>query len=673
MNLFAHLTEMGKKMLASIMLVGIFGFVVGTTFTPQKAEAITDNWGYELIAALKTGYTVVATLAVQALGLQMNTKEFVLDPIVWAMMNMLLKSMLKDMTAWIRSGFQGEPAFVRDLDSFTKSIADRVVGSFLWKGNLNFLCSPFQLDIKLALELQYAQTRDFGTQQQCTLSGFINNAESFFKGDFLQGGWDGWFAVTANPVNSPYGSLVLAQDQMYVRIRNAQNQEIRLLDWGKGLFSQKECKFKPTDEETPTDCKIVSPGTTIENQINIALGSGQRRIEIADEFNEMFSVLFASLATTVFKKGVGLFGLGGGESGSDTSYFDAIGGANDVMYGETKTDDPTSMKGQLAIENDYMLALQEGIDLIRDAESYKNDAWGRSNRCHSGDIPTDLRNEIAKFEAEMSATRPIVTAITQLLDDYDSLGSVDIATEKEILDRYGVGTAPEAKNAIMLAYTSMRQSLHSVIDPEQVRQDENYSPSVAKIQKMITAFKSQVDAACQGSGGNNNSNTNTVDIYNPTSVGDALSDALDIEGDLAAELTKVIADIRDAARYKATTYGASNQCHTGNLSGTLLTKQDELTAELTEVQTVIDALELLSADLTEFYDDRVQVSGDRYRDLINTYGMSVSVGINQQFELIAEEDLLHTASYVRNVKNSVSETVADLIDEHIQEVDAACS
>ncbi len=58
-----------------------------------------------------------------------------------------------------------------------------------------------------------------------------------------------------------------------------------LLGWGRGFLSH-------TD---PATGKITSPGSVIEGQVNQRLFSGESRIQIADEFDEVVNALVNSL------------------------------------------------------------------------------------------------------------------------------------------------------------------------------------------------------------------------------------------------------------------------------------------------------------------------------------------------------------------------------------------
>src|SRR5690606_1528490 len=121
---------------------------------------------------------------------------------------------------------------------YLRDIADQVAGDFIYGSELGFLCSPFELDVRAALDIQYQESQDFGSQVQCTLSDVVNNVENFGQ-SFSN--WSDWFQITTRPQNNPYGAMLMAQAELDARIRNAQGQELELLDWGEGFLSMRQC------------------------------------------------------------------------------------------------------------------------------------------------------------------------------------------------------------------------------------------------------------------------------------------------------------------------------------------------------------------------------------------------------------------------------------------------
>ncbi len=120
-------------------------------------------------------------------------------------------------------------------------------------------------------------------------------------------GWDGWFAMANNPSNTLAGAYFQASSDLSIKIVNAQGQELNLLNWGGGFMSYKD----------PNTGKIVSPGSVLNNQLNQTLFSGQQRIAMASQINQIVGALVAQLANHVFGSG-GLLGLSSGNYGNSS-------------------------------------------------------------------------------------------------------------------------------------------------------------------------------------------------------------------------------------------------------------------------------------------------------------------------------------------------------------------
>ncbi len=219
------------------------------------------------------------------------------DSIAIAIAKVALEQILQATTDWVRGGFEGNPAYATDPAQFFTKIADNVAGEFIAGSDLGFLCSPFQTKIRLALQQYYTQRRRF----QCSVTGIISNLDAFYN-DFSQGGWDGLFVMTQNDFGNPYGTYLQGQVELDRRLARALNIQDKELSWNRGFLSWSEC----VQEDYMTgECMkrgpVQTPGTVIESQLEGVLGSGMRQLELADEFDELVSALFAQLVKqTVF-------------------------------------------------------------------------------------------------------------------------------------------------------------------------------------------------------------------------------------------------------------------------------------------------------------------------------------------------------------------------------------
>ncbi|MFT7507134.1 MAG: hypothetical protein ACI92I_000273 [Acidimicrobiales bacterium] len=430
---------------ALLMIVLMASTIALTPMTPQgevqKAEALFGIG--DAVFVVGGSGTIQETLSAASnaitAGIQeaFFIKEFTLDPIFHGLAKMVLKSMTQSILTWINSGFQGSPAFVTDLGQFLQDAADQVVGDFIYNDPaLNFLCSPFQLDVKIALAETYqAQSsgEDFASEAQCTLSDVTDNVEGFLNGSFSQGGWDSWFEVTQNPSNTPTGAYLAAEAEMHARIVNEQGQAIKELDWGDGFLSFKVCD---DTNGSGKNCNISTPGTVIANQINKTLGAGQDELIAADEVNEIISALFAQLAKQAITGINGLLGLGGSQYSDSSfgdgsqSYLDALGNER----GGTSGLDPMLK----AIENE-----EEHYDLQRDvliivagaeADLQKNQASSSCAQLQNVRMPRGLvtAGEISILQQFVSSST--IAELTALSAQYQDAETP--SEQLEIIEKY---------------------------------------------------------------------------------------------------------------------------------------------------------------------------------------------------------------------------------------------
>jgi hypothetical protein len=460
------------------------------------AEAVTvvGGWGtvQESISAVANvgskAYSGISAFMTESL----KYKELTLDGIAWQLANIVIKEMIRSTTQWVKSGFKGSPAFVTDLEGFLLDIADKYAGNFIWGTPLQFMCSPFKLNIQLALDIQYKETR--GYEAMCRLSSAIKNVENFFSGDFLEGGWDGWFNVTLTPSNNPYGQMLEAQTALLVGISSQQGQELKVLEFGRGFLSKKECQ---KDAAGNVNCYMVTPGSVIETQVNEALGLPGKRLAVADEINELIGALLGQLAKEVLSGAGGLLGLDNpGNRGS--SYYDRLSAE------QTAQAFTPEGPGQESInyERSYLQAQNTFVRLITDASSYKERMYPtrstdpenpRELQCASGELTESLASQLASARQETTTTSALINTLIQYVADFSALGNTSTlpATRNVLLARYNASNVPEAQSILMSRYMSFRSSLHS---PDAGAQLEAFA--IPALREEIKSFTDSIDRAC---------------------------------------------------------------------------------------------------------------------------------------------------------------------------------
>ncbi len=206
------------------------------------------------------------------------------DQLGWCMVNSMIEAISAATVNWINSGFQGNPVFVDNPEQFFSDVADRQAGLFLNELSSGFLCSPIQDIVRINLANSYnSSISPYGNQAQCSFTSISGNLEQFMSGESF--GWDDWMSYTQDSNNNPFGATINGQIELDQRIANSLGMQSTLLQWGGGFLSS-------TDPETG---KITSPGSVIEKQVNERLFSGQRRLEVADEFDEVINALVDQL------------------------------------------------------------------------------------------------------------------------------------------------------------------------------------------------------------------------------------------------------------------------------------------------------------------------------------------------------------------------------------------
>ncbi|MFQ5540645.1 MAG: hypothetical protein ACE5F4_00100 [Candidatus Paceibacteria bacterium] len=473
--------------------IGLFGSAPNTVHalfgvTPQPVAEVGPVQGMIADTAAHTGVVAVSTAKLVA-------KETILDGVAFALTQGLIAAMTHSIVDWINNGFEGGPSFVTNLPRFLGEIADETRLDFIYNDPaLGFICSPFQLDVRLALAVQQ---QPFHTRSICTLGDVTDNIDGFLSGDFSQGGWPAWFRLHTDIQNTPYGAYTLAAGELRARIASRQYEETQYLRFGEGFFSKRNCvqyeqvPVSPhisgvaTTEERCAVYEIVTPGAQINDQLSRVLGSGFEQLQLADEINEIVNALIAQLAQQALTSIDGVRGLSSRSSASARTYVDASGRLVQGSYveslaGETNRSTVTSAKDALLFqversldqEEAYQAALKANLSALNLADdavySCFLDTAGKLNA--SGTIA----ERSAFIESELDASRAAVEVLESVRDQAARALSVE-----------STNAADDAYRAALAA-----QTVHTVVDTTAL---ENDAAALAAVQNNPDLL-----AQCQG-------------------------------------------------------------------------------------------------------------------------------------------------------------------------------
>lgn len=354
-----------KKILYGAVITVLVGAPLLTLLPAKTAKAqlaVIDpiNLVENTISAIYNGVTSVASYS-------LNYKELVLDGVANALVKQIARQVTTSVVNWINSGFEGSPSFITNPGGFFADLAGDIIGDFVASNSdLAYLCSPFSIDIRLALAFKYRPYQR--NRYACTLDDIIRNVKGavqgstlngFLSGDFSQGGWPAFVSMTTEPQNNVYGAYLQADSELSFRIADAVSQQKDELNQGRGFMSWKVCKDVPVAGDAnfvgptlPNDyqgpgafdnttvgsdfvgpltpgqtrrtqsCETQTPGSVIQGVLDKQLGVPTDQLNLADEFNEIVNALFAQLVTQVLTGG--LKGVSGSGSSDINSYINQI-------------------------------------------------------------------------------------------------------------------------------------------------------------------------------------------------------------------------------------------------------------------------------------------------------------------------------------------------------------
>jgi hypothetical protein len=408
-----------RKVLVSVVTL-VFAFVV--LYVPQNYELVKvaqAQFGPIPLPVMEVGPSGAANISTAAATATVAGKETILDGIAYHIAKAFISQMLRSTITWINSGFKGSPAFVQDLDRFLLDVADEAAGEYIKTlGELgSFICSPFRIDIQLALTLEYQKARENRREDSCTFSGIVDSIEDFYKGEVASDKfWEQWIEVTSKPKTyTPYGQLLEARAEMELRIINQKGQVLEMTAWADGFLSSEICESVDTPTGPKEECVISTPGKTISESLNKALGAGQDQLVAADEIDELIGALIGQIANQALTGAAGLLGLtvsGGGGGGSGNSYVDDAVNEQGQIYGSYLQQGIANMDDKLAVQIEYRDLANSYIPRFQTL---------LNNPRITVDKKATVQRALADAEYVRGVTIQHIAVLQPLVDSYDAL------------------------------------------------------------------------------------------------------------------------------------------------------------------------------------------------------------------------------------------------------------
>lgn len=369
---------MSSRLIAVLLIVAI---TTPLAAVPRKTHAFVQpvvETGVALLKGIVSAGANVVTSGTTGISAAKDTKDtiedYIIRPLALALGRAAIKSITDSTVNWINGGFEGSPAFETDLRRGLRRAADGEAQRFLTNLAQNTkINSPYINDLITnvgAAYYLYSGKDALAARLQDTLGSASQNPAAFRAGNFQEGGWNAWFETFANPANNPIGANMIASQAMAEDISSAIEQRTQELAWGKGFLSWRGDCIRPanttptgggsgattahgggaagtggaantgtgggsasntsgsvhslSDADTCADREIVTPGSFIENKLNVSSDSPLRQLELAQSIDAILGALAQQLISKALGGGGGLRGVsnpsqGGGASAVTTT------------------------------------------------------------------------------------------------------------------------------------------------------------------------------------------------------------------------------------------------------------------------------------------------------------------------------------------------------------------
>ena len=420
------------------VLVPISAHAVGATAT---IEVPGPSLFKQIITAAATVATKVssgATAASTGISAGKDTKDtiedYIIKPLALALGRAAIQSITTSTVNWINGGFQGSPAFATDLSKNLRQLGDGVAQQFLLELTTNAKIDSPYIDTLTnvgAAYYLYSGRGALAARLQDTLGQSSRDAAAFRAGNFNEGGWGAFMSQVTNDANNPIGARMIASQALAERLSSAAERRVQELAWGSGFLSWKgdcieadismaqqaalgldatQAAMPPanlSDAEGCTNHETITPGSFIENKLNVASDSPLRQLELAQSIDQIVGALAQQLISKALGGSGGLRGVSNPTSG---------GGASATSQGGT-----SATGGLVSPQTGLATSIQTSINQVStwktDSQSILTAAQLAQGACANN--PTALANPvgtaISASNSAIARAADLITSLSQML------------------------------------------------------------------------------------------------------------------------------------------------------------------------------------------------------------------------------------------------------------------
>lgn len=392
-----------SKIIAVLLLAAVFASGVPLPTTPKAHAVVPVTVTFSIPNAIGVALRHAAVIAAQT----------------------AVQSVTRSLVNWIHSGFDGSPAFERNLNVSLRQLADGVAAEVI-TGILEntSVDSPFveRAARRVAQGYLLYTSRDAIVERlRYTLGQYVNNDQAFLRGDFNQGGFNGWFALNQCG-NDPYCVTYAIQEETARKIDQASQRYVKEFDAGRGFLSWRgACKNSTTvagteittptgdkvqlnDANFCTEYEIKTPGSTIADSVSFLSTQPELKLTVANSIDEVIAALASQLVSQVISS-TGLLGAGSRQANTGRAAL------TQIVQPDVATTLSAGFLQEAQNQRTQVVTYQTAWNAIQVA------ATNASNRCtQSGAGTTGAGAEVALVLAQATAGVEKSTAALAALD-----------------------------------------------------------------------------------------------------------------------------------------------------------------------------------------------------------------------------------------------------------------
>lgn len=224
---------------------------------------------------------------IRGLLLDLCQKEYVRDPQLQHAWAEVIGEFVRRTHQFVLTAYAANPIFISSQTIYYKLVDDAIYETFKKEIRDSDIGKATKNKLLKTLERERFESLfpyDWGNVEWAP----EDLPDELIKDFEAAGGWIAWARLFLRPEINEQGLTSIVQREFARRRERGLAYEQEKLAWGRGFFSYENCDLEIyTDIRTDRrNCRIVTPGALIQDEVSLVFGTAIRQMEEADEIDE---------------------------------------------------------------------------------------------------------------------------------------------------------------------------------------------------------------------------------------------------------------------------------------------------------------------------------------------------------------------------------------------------